>query len=707
MYRQKSSSFLSTLLIVMLLFMTGLTAISAGDGSGTGTGDGGGTKPPSLVSACLATVNGSSSTSGASLGSNMKLSTNPPTIRIQFATNVVDATVWGNNKGCFSMRQAGSTIPITVSRIDSNINFAERNYIFIEPKDALYSGSYTISVDGSLKSKNGVSAGNSQSVSFSVASSTVEITSITVSGEGNASTVANGKTLQMNATVLPGNASDRSVTWSVASGTGTASISSSGLLKGTKVGTVTVTAKAKDSSGIKDSKVITVTGEAVAVTAITVSGSNNASTVVNGKTLQMNATVLPVNANDTSVTWSVASVSGTATISSSGLLKGTKAGTVTVTAKAKDGSGIKDSEVITVTAEAVAVTAITVSGSNNASTVVNGKTLQMNATVLPKNANDPSVTWSVASGTGTATISSSGLLKGTKTGTVTVTAKAKDGSGINGSKVITVAEEEVVVSSITVSAEDDVSTVINGETLQMIAAVLPEDAADPSVNWSVTPETGSATIDPITGLLTGTAVGTVIVTASNEASGVSGSIVVTVNDTLVQPVIELSDINGSWAETNIKALVNAGSITGYPDGSFKPDNNISRAEFAVVLVKAFNLESEDGKVFADTADHWAQSYIATAQALGIVNGYNNDYFGPNDLITREQMAVMIVKAAKLEANSSETIFLDDNEISAWAKSGISTAIAHQIIAGYPDNTFIPQGSATRAEAVTAIVMALK
>jgi len=718
LYRLKHSSFLSTLLIVMLLFMSGLTAISADDGSGTGSGDGGGTKPPTLESACLSTISNNTSTTGTSLGSNMKLSTNPPTIRIQFATNVVDDTVWSNNKGCFSMRKSGSSIPITVSRIDNNANFAERRNIFIKPQEALSSGSYTIQVDSGIKSKNGVSAGNSQSVSFSIASSNVEVTAITVKGENNASTVVNGKTLQMSAAVLPGNASDKSVTWSVASGTGSATIGSSGLLKGTKAGTVTVTAKAKDGSGIKGSKVITVTAaeeevKKVAVTSISVSGKAGASTVVNGKTLQINATVLPSNASDKSVTWSVAPGTGSATIGSSGLLKGTKAGTVTVTAKAKDGSGVKGSKVITVTAAAedeIAVTSITVRGKDNAGTVVNGKTLQMNATVLPENVTDPGVTWSVTPGTGSATIGSSGLLKGTKAGTVTVTAEANDSSGIKGSEVITVTTEEevvMVVTAITVSGEGNVSTVVNGESLQMIAEVLPENATDPSVSWSVAPGTGSATIEPATGILTGTAAGTVTVTATDEDSSVYGSIVITVNEPVVPPVIELGDISGCWAVTMIRALIDAGAIAGYPDGSFKPDNNISRAEFAVVLVKAFRLQSDGGEVFRDTAGHWAKDYIATAQALGIVNGYNNGYFGANDLITREQMAVMIVKAAKIEADSSKTTFSDDNEISAWAKSGISTAVAHQIIAGYSDNTFKPKGRATRAEAVTAIFMALK
>lgn len=166
------------------------------------------------------------------------------------------------------------------------------------------------------------------------------------------------------------------------------------------------------------------------------------------------------------------------------------------------------------------------------------------------------------------------------------------------------------------------------------------------------------------------------------------------------------DIVGHWAEANIEALVNAGVITGYPDGTFKPNKTITRAEFATAVVKAFNLAPKSGKVFNDTANHWAKDYIATAAAYGYVSGYNDTTFGPNDLITREQMALLIVNATGLtEANNAKT-FVDEANISDWAKDGVAIASGNNLITGYPDNTFKPKGNATRAEAVTILLNAL-
>lgn len=168
----------------------------------------------------------------------------------------------------------------------------------------------------------------------------------------------------------------------------------------------------------------------------------------------------------------------------------------------------------------------------------------------------------------------------------------------------------------------------------------------------------------------------------------------------------LNDIAGHWAANNINQLVAIGAIKGYSDGSFKPDNTITRAEFATVLVKAFQLASRDGKAFTDTAGHWAEDYIAAAVVNGIVSGYDDDTFGPDDLITREQMAVLIVKAAKLAPATGESQFADSGGISGWAKEAIATATQNGLMKGYPDNTIQPLGSATRAEAVTVIVYAL-
>ncbi|NLU49505.1 MAG: S-layer homology domain-containing protein, partial [Syntrophomonadaceae bacterium] len=174
-----------------------------------------------------------------------------------------------------------------------------------------------------------------------------------------------------------------------------------------------------------------------------------------------------------------------------------------------------------------------------------------------------------------------------------------------------------------------------------------------------------------------------------------------------KPVVSLKDIAGHWAEAKIKQLVASGAIGGYPDGSFKPDKQITRAEFATVLVKAFNLAPQSGKVFGDTARHWAKDYVATAAAYGIINGYNPVEFGPDDPITREQMAVMVVKAAKLDKVAGGKTFRDSSRVASWAREAVATASAKGIITGYADNTFRPQGKATRAEAVAIILNALK
>jgi len=183
--------------------------------------------------------------------------------------------------------------------------------------------------------------------------------------------------------------------------------------------------------------------------------------------------------------------------------------------------------------------------------------------------------------------------------------------------------------------------------------------------------------------------------------------VIKLADQAVKPVVPLTDIAGHWAQANIQKLVAAGAISGYPDKTFKPDANISRAEFAVTLVKALKLAPKSGKVFNDTAKHWAKDSVATAQAYGIINGYSDTQFGPDDKITREQMAVMVAKAANLTAGANAKTFTDAAKVSAWAKDAVIATSSNGIINGYPDGSFKPQANATRAEAVTVIAKVLK
>jgi uncharacterized protein YjdB len=174
-------------------------------------------------------------------------------------------------------------------------------------------------------------------------------------------------------------------------------------------------------------------------------------------------------------------------------------------------------------------------------TMVNGATMQMSAAVLPANAANKTVTWSE---TGPATIDANGLLTATGVGTVIVTATANDGSGVTGTETITVTP--IQVTGNTVTGAGGAISVVNGETLRMSATVLPSNAATQAVTWSVTAGTGTATIDPASGLLTAVTPGTVIVTATaNDGSGIVGTETITVTPILVTSITVTGTATGS------------------------------------------------------------------------------------------------------------------------------------------------------------------
>jgi len=172
-------------------------------------------------------------------------------------------------------------------------------------------------------------------------------------------------------------------------------------------------------------------------------------------------------------------------------------------------------------------------------------------------------------------------------------------------------------------------------------------------------------------------------------------------------VVNFSDIRGHWGEAAVLQLVKQGMINGYPDNTFKPNERITRAEFVALIVKAFNFKSQSGKSFTDTSTHWAQGAISTASALGVVDGYNESTFGPDDLITREQMATLVIRAARLDSADPSMQFSDSSSVSDWARSPIATATAKGLINGYEDGTVRPKSNATRAEAAAVVLRVLQ
>ena len=348
------------------------------------------------------------------------------------------------------------------------------------------------------------------------------VSSISISGAGGAVTITtDGGSLQLSALVLPSNATNKAVTWSITSGTSLASINTTtGLVTAIDNGTVTARATANDGSGVYGSLIITLSNQVTAVTSITLTGAGGATTITtDGGSLQLSASVLPANATNKTVTWSITSGTSLASINSTtGLVTAIDNGTVTVRATAKDGSGIYGSLVIILSNQVTAVTSITITGRGGATTItIDGGSLQLSASVLPANATNKAVTWSITSGTSLASINTTtGLVTAIDNGTVTARATANDGSEIYGTLVITISNQVTAVTSITVTGAGGATTITtDGGSLQLIASVLPSNATNKTVTWSVTNGIEQATISS-SGLLTAVANGTVTARATSQ-----------------------------------------------------------------------------------------------------------------------------------------------------------------------------------------------
>lgn len=225
-----------------------------------------------------------------------------------------------------------------------------------------------------------------------------------------------GKNVSLSATVTPSNANNTKVTWA-SSNTKVANVSASGNVTAIGAGTTVITCKAQDGSGVIATCKVTVKNP---VTSIKLNKTTKS--VFVGKTYKLKATVGPKNATSKTVTWK-SSNTKVATVSSSGVVKGKKAGTATIYCIAKDGSGVQTSCQITVTKP---VTKVKLNKTSVSLKVKKSYTLKV--TVGPKSATNKSVTWK-SSNKKIATVSQNGTIVAKKKGTVTITVKAKDGSG--------------------------------------------------------------------------------------------------------------------------------------------------------------------------------------------------------------------------------------------------------------------------------------
>ncbi len=170
-----------------------------------------------------------------------------------------------------------------------------------------------------------------------------------------------------------------------------------------------------------------------------------------------------------------------------------------------------------------------------------------------------------------------------------------------------------------------------------------------------------------------------------------------------------------WAQEAVQQLYDKGVVQASADGRFRPEDSITRAEFLAMIVRAFGLEQAgQTTTFQDVAQSdWYYGIVAAAQASGIVQGAGDGTFSPNANISRQDMAVMMDRAAKVcgvtfGTGGGTVAFTDADQIAGYAVEAVETMRRAGILNGNGDGTFAPQQQATRAESakMIAAVMAV-
>ena len=352
------------------------------------------------------------------------------------------------------------------------------------------------------------------------ASCVVTVT-IPVSGVTLSPTTLNlvaGETGNLSAALLPVDATNKSVTWSsdnpaVARVT-VAHVSDVCIVRAINAGTATITVTTEEGN-FTATCLVTVTGEAIPVSSVSVSPSSLALKV--GESRNVTATVLPADATNKAITWS-SDNPDVATVNNAGKVTGLAVGTATITVSTEDG-GKTATCAVTVYKKTISVTGVTLD--EEILTIKKGESASLTATVLPADATNKAVTWS-SDNPDVATVDDVGKITALSAGTATITVTTVDGS-FTASCVVTVT---IPVTGVTLDKET--LTINKGESVSLIVTVLPADATNKSVTWN-SDKPKIAKVDN-TGKITALSVGKATITVTTKEGGFTATCAVTVED---------------------------------------------------------------------------------------------------------------------------------------------------------------------------------
>ena len=178
-------------------------------------------------------------------------------------------------------------------------------------------------------------------------------------------------------------------------------------------------------------------------------------------------------------------------------------------------------------------------------------------------------------------------------------------------------------------------------------------------------------------------------------------------DIFLRMFMQFSDVPSShWASDYIEAIANAGLTSGYPDGTYRPENRVTRAEMAVFLLNALGISPGPLPVepsFSDISGHWAETFIEELFDQGITGGYPDGTYQPENRVTRAEMAVFLLNALGISPGPLPLVPSFSDISGHWAETFIEELNDQGITGGYPDGTYRPDNRVTRAEMAVFLV----